>query len=142
MRREPLPQDVQLEILYCGVCHSDLHTVRNEWKGTTFPVVPGHEIVGRVTAVGNAVRKFKVGDPAAVGVIVDSDRVWEEFGREDPYYSVCTDDRFRGARLDEDARSQFFASGDEHVANVLAVIQSRPEVRNAVDVVRDASGML
>jgi uncharacterized zinc-type alcohol dehydrogenase-like protein len=73
-RREPLPQDVQIEILYCGVCHSDLHTVRNEWKGTTFPVVPGHEIVGRVTAVGNEVKRFKPGDLAAVGCIVDSCR--------------------------------------------------------------------
>jgi alcohol dehydrogenase (NADP+) len=73
-RREPLPQDVQLEILYCGVCHSDLHTVRNEWKGTTFPVVPGHEIVGRVTAVGGEVKRFKPGDLAAVGCMVDSCR--------------------------------------------------------------------
>jgi uncharacterized zinc-type alcohol dehydrogenase-like protein len=73
-RREPLPQDVQIEILYCGVCHSDLHTVRNEWKGTTYPVVPGHEIVGRVTAVGNEVKRFKPGDLAAVGCLVDSCR--------------------------------------------------------------------
>ena len=73
-RREPLSQDVQLEILYCGVCHSDLHTVRNEWSGTTYPAVPGHEIVGRVTAVGNEVKRFKVGDIAAVGCMVDSDR--------------------------------------------------------------------
>jgi uncharacterized zinc-type alcohol dehydrogenase-like protein len=73
-RREPLPQDVQLEILYCGVCHSDLHTVRNEWNNTTFPVVPGHEIVGRVTAVGSEVTRFKVGDLAAVGCMVDSCR--------------------------------------------------------------------
>jgi uncharacterized zinc-type alcohol dehydrogenase-like protein len=73
-RREPLPQDVQLEVLYCGVCHSDLHTVRNEWKGTTFPVVPGHEIVGRVTAVGGEVKRFKPGDLAAVGCMVDSCR--------------------------------------------------------------------
>jgi len=73
-RREPLPQDVQLEILYCGVCHSDLHTVRNEWTNTTYPVVPGHEIVGRVTAVGSEVRRFKVGDLAAVGCMVDSCR--------------------------------------------------------------------
>jgi len=73
-RREPLPQDVQLEILYCGVCHSDLHTVRNEWKGTTYPVVPGHEIVGRVTAVGSEVTRFKPGDLAAVGCLVDSCR--------------------------------------------------------------------
>ncbi len=73
-RREPLPQDVQLEILFCGVCHSDLHTVRNEWQNTTYPAVPGHEIVGRVTAVGDEVRRFKVGDLAAVGCMVDSDR--------------------------------------------------------------------
>lgn len=73
-RREPLPQDVQLEILYCGVCHSDLHTVRNEWKGTIFPVVPGHEIVGRVSAVGGEVKRFKPGDIAAVGCMVDSCR--------------------------------------------------------------------
>ena len=73
-RREPLPQDVQLEILFCGVCHSDLHTVRNEWKGTTYPAVPGHEIVGRVTAVGDEVKRFKAGDLAAVGCMVDSDR--------------------------------------------------------------------
>jgi len=73
-RREPLPEDVQLEIIYCGVCHSDLHTVRNEWSGTTYPAVPGHEIVGRVTAVGSDVKGFKVGDIAAVGCMVDSDR--------------------------------------------------------------------
>jgi uncharacterized zinc-type alcohol dehydrogenase-like protein len=73
-RREPLPQDVQLEILYCGVCHSDLHTVRNEWKNITYPVVPGHEIVGRVTAVGSEVKRFKPGDLAAVGCMVDSCR--------------------------------------------------------------------
>ncbi|HEY2498140.1 MAG TPA: NAD(P)-dependent alcohol dehydrogenase [Candidatus Angelobacter sp.] len=74
VRREPLPQDVQLEILYCGVCHSDLHTVRNEWQNSTYPVVPGHEIVGRVTAVGSEVKRFKPGDLAAVGCMVDSCR--------------------------------------------------------------------
>jgi uncharacterized zinc-type alcohol dehydrogenase-like protein len=71
-RREPGPRDVRMEILYCGVCHSDLHTARNEWKGTTYPVVPGHEIVGRVTQVGNQVSGFKPGDLAAVGCMVDS----------------------------------------------------------------------
>src|SRR5207248_11156580 len=69
-RRELGPEDVQIEILYCGVCHSDLHQVRNEWSGvmpTVYPCVPGHEIVGRVTKVGSAVSKFKLGDLAAVG---------------------------------------------------------------------------
>jgi alcohol dehydrogenase (NADP+) len=74
-RRSPLPQDVQIEILYCGVCHSDLHQVRNEWQSvmpTVYPCVPGHEIVGRVVNVGSAVKKFKPGDLAAVGCMVDS----------------------------------------------------------------------
>jgi len=73
-RREPLPSDVEIEILFCGVCHSDLHFARNEWGMTTYPLVPGHEILGRVTRVGNKVRKFNVGDIAAVGCLVDSCR--------------------------------------------------------------------
>ncbi|HWE94078.1 MAG TPA: NAD(P)-dependent alcohol dehydrogenase [Tepidisphaeraceae bacterium] len=73
-RRDPGPTDVQIEILYCGVCHSDLHTARNEWKNTTYPVVPGHEIVGRVTKVGAKVKGFKAGDMAGVGCLVDSCR--------------------------------------------------------------------
>jgi alcohol dehydrogenase (NADP+) len=71
-RREPLPRDVHLEILFCGVCHSDLHTVRSEWGRTTYPVVPGHEIVGRVVRVGAEVTGFKPGDLAAVGCMVES----------------------------------------------------------------------
>ena len=77
-RRSPRAQDVEIEILYCGVCHSDLHQVRNEWKEvmpTTYPCVPGHEIVGRVVKAGSAVKKFKEGDIAAVGCMVDSCRV-------------------------------------------------------------------
>jgi len=73
-RREPRPNDVQLDILYCGVCHSDIHMARNEWKQTIYPIVPGHEIVGKVTAVGDKVTKFKRGDVAGVGVMVDSCR--------------------------------------------------------------------
>jgi len=73
-RREPTDRDVQIKILYCGVCHSDLHFVRNEWGFTQYPAVPGHEIIGRVTALGNAVRKFKVGDLVGVGCLVDSCR--------------------------------------------------------------------
>lgn len=76
-RREVLPHDVQIEILFCGICHSDLHVIRNDWGGTTYPVVPGHEIVGRVTKVGDQASKFKVGDMAAIGCIVDSCRQCE-----------------------------------------------------------------
>jgi len=75
-RRAATPRDVQIEILFCGICHSDLHTVRNEWSSvmpTVYPVVPGHEIVGRVTKVGGEVGKFKVGDLVGVGCLVDSD---------------------------------------------------------------------
>jgi uncharacterized zinc-type alcohol dehydrogenase-like protein len=73
-RRKPTTHDVEIEILYCGVCHSDLHTARNEWHGTVYPCVPGHEIVGRIVSVGDHVKKFKVGDLAAVGCMVDSCR--------------------------------------------------------------------
>ena len=76
-RRGPTEHDVQMEILFCGICHSDLHQVRNEWSGvmpTVYPIVPGHEIVGRVTKVGSEVNKYKPGDLAAVGCLVDSDR--------------------------------------------------------------------
>jgi alcohol dehydrogenase (NADP+) len=75
-RRDPTEHDVQIEILFCGICHSDLHAVRNEWSSimpTVYPIVPGHEIVGRVTKVGSAVTKYKPGDLAAVGCLVDSD---------------------------------------------------------------------
>jgi len=80
-RRDPTERDVQIELLFCGICHSDLHQARNEWSGfmpTVYPCVPGHEIVGRVTKVGSAVKKFKPGDLAAVGCLVDSDRTCPE----------------------------------------------------------------
>lgn len=73
-RREVQPKDVEIDILYCGVCHSDLHTARNDWGGTKYPAVPGHEIIGRITKVGSEVTKFKVGDLAGVGCLVDSCR--------------------------------------------------------------------
>ena len=77
-RREPGPSDVQMDILYCGVCHSDLHFARNEWGFTQYPAVPGHEIIGRVTKVGSGVSKFKVGDLVGVGCLVDSCRTCPE----------------------------------------------------------------
>jgi uncharacterized zinc-type alcohol dehydrogenase-like protein len=76
-RRDPTEHDVQVKVLFCGICHSDLHHVRNHWRNlmpTVYPIVPGHEIVGRVTKVGSAVTKYKPGDVAAVGTMVDSDR--------------------------------------------------------------------
>jgi alcohol dehydrogenase (NADP+) len=76
-RREVTAKDVEIDILYCGVCHSDIHTARNEWPGTRYPNVSGHEIVGRVTKVGSGATKFKVGDLAAVGCMVDSCRQCE-----------------------------------------------------------------
>src|SRR5580692_12799107 len=105
-RRDPTEQDVQIEILYCGVCHSDLHQVRNEWEGvlpTVYPCVPGHEIVGRVVKAGSAVKKFKEGDLAAVGCMVDSDRVCpncragnEQFCDSMPTFTYNAEDKHLG----------------------------------------------
>jgi len=72
--RDPDPQEIEIQILYCGICHTDVHQARNEWAGTTYPCVPGHEIVGRITKTGSRVKKFKPGDLAAVGCMVDSCR--------------------------------------------------------------------
>jgi alcohol dehydrogenase (NADP+) len=80
-RREPGPNDVQFEILYCGVCHSDIHQARNEWGNSIYPMIPGHEIVGRVTNVGHLVKKFKKGDLAGVGCLVDSCQQCENCAR-------------------------------------------------------------
>ncbi|HTE33539.1 MAG TPA: alcohol dehydrogenase catalytic domain-containing protein, partial [Chryseolinea sp.] len=74
-RREVGPHDIQIEIQYCGVCHSDLHQIKNDWFPGVFPMVPGHEIVGRITKVGDHVKKFKTGDLAGVGCMVDSCQV-------------------------------------------------------------------
>lgn len=105
-RREPGPTDVQIDILFCGVCHSDLHQVRNEWEQmmpTVYPCVPGHEIVGRVVKVGNAVKKFKEGDLAALGCLVDSDRTCpncrsgnEQFCDSMPTFTYNAEDKHLG----------------------------------------------
>ena len=102
-RRDPGPQDVQIEILFCGVCHSDLHTVRNEWTNTTYPVVPGHEIIGRVAKAGAQVRKFKEGDLAAVGCMVASDRLCascqaglEQYCESGPTFTYNSEDKHLG----------------------------------------------
>ena len=105
-RRAPLPKDVQIEILYCGVCHSDVHTVHNDWVAimpTTYPCVPGHEIVGRVMKTGSAVTRFKEGDLAAVGCMVDSDRTCEscregeeQFCASQPIFTYNAPDKHLG----------------------------------------------
>ncbi len=102
-RREPTPSDVAIDILYCGVCHSDIHFARNEWGMTTYPVVPGHEILGRVTKVGNKVKKFKTGDLAAVGCLVDSCRTCdhckknlEQFCLNTPTFTYSGQDKHSG----------------------------------------------
>ncbi|HXX68958.1 MAG TPA: alcohol dehydrogenase catalytic domain-containing protein, partial [Polyangiaceae bacterium] len=77
-RRDVSARDVQFDVLFCGICHSDLHAARNDWGHTQFPLVPGHEIIGRVTSVGRAVTKHKAGDLVAVGCLVDSDRTCDE----------------------------------------------------------------
>ena len=106
-RREPLPTDVQIEILYCGVCHSDLHQARDEWNQfvpTQYPCVPGHEIVGRVTRVGDKVGKFKAGDFAAVGCMVDSCRACpncaqglEQYCNQFPTFTYNSADKHSGS---------------------------------------------
>ena len=102
-RREPTPTDVAIDILFCGVCHSDLHFARNEWGMTTYPIVPGHEILGRVTKVGGKVKKFKVGDIAAVGCLVDSCRTCssctrslEQFCLNKPVFTYGGEDKHSG----------------------------------------------
>lgn len=104
-RREPGPNDVEIEILYCGVCHSDLHQARDEWHNTVYPCVPGHEIVGRVTRVGSAVQKFKAGDHAAVGCMVDSCRTCpncragqEQYCLSFPTFTYNSEDKALGGR--------------------------------------------
>lgn len=102
-RRDPKPGDVDLEILYCGVCHSDIHQARNEWKNTIYPCVPGHEIVGRVARTGPGVTKFKEGDLAAVGCMVDSCRACpscqageEQYCNEIPVFTYNGPDKHLG----------------------------------------------
>jgi alcohol dehydrogenase (NADP+) len=102
-RRDPRDQDVHIKILYCGVCHSDLHIARNEWGETKYPIVPGHEIIGRVTKAGSRVKKFKEGDIAAVGPVVDSCRACnhcrqglEQFCQDGPVFTFGSPDKISG----------------------------------------------
>jgi uncharacterized zinc-type alcohol dehydrogenase-like protein len=131
-RRDPGPQDVQIEIMYCGVCHSDLHQVRNEWDGagmpTTYPCVPGHEIVGRAVKLGRDVRKFKEGDLVAVGCMVDSDRTCvhcregQEQFCDNVVFTYNADDKHLGGKT--------FGGYSESIVVDEAFVLKVPQVKN------------
>ena len=104
-RRSPRPDDVVIEVLYCGVCHSDLHNVRNDWGNAKYPMVPGHEIIGRVVEVGSQVTRFKAGDSVGVGCMVDScqhcgpcGKGWEQYCEKGSTYTYNHNDRIDGSR--------------------------------------------
>jgi alcohol dehydrogenase (NADP+) len=112
-RRDVGSHDVQIEILYCGVCHSDLHTVRSEWQGTTYPCVPGHEIVGRVMKVGPHVKKFKAGDIAGVGCMVDSCRTCANC--EENLEQFCSDTTFTYNSPDKQLGGKTFGGYSQNI---------------------------
>lgn len=125
-RRSPGPRDVSIDILFCGVCHSDLHTARGEWEDVTFPVVPGHEIVGRVVAVGGQVKRFAVGEHVGVAVMVDSCRKCvscgeglEQYCEESPTFTYNSEDPHFPGRMTYGGYSKHIVV-DEHFVLRLA----------------------
>jgi alcohol dehydrogenase (NADP+) len=123
-RRTVTPNDVEIEILFCGICHSDLHQVKNDFGGAMYPIVPGHEIVGRITAIGNHVTKFKVGDLAAVGCIVDTCRTchycvegFEQFCVEGMTFSFNSIDKTYGGHT-FGGFSESIVTDEKYVLNV------------------------
>lgn len=134
-RRTPRSNDVVMEILYCGVCHSDLHQVRNDWHGTTYPIVPGHEIIGRVIEVGPGVKKFKQGDLAAIGCMVDSclqcdqcEKGNEQYCREGNTQTYNSPDRIDGQNT-YGGYSKHIIAREEfvlHVADTLDISRAAP----------------
>ena len=128
-RRSLLPHDIEMNILYCGICHSDLHSIRNDWGGTMYPIVPGHEMVGKITSIGEHVTKFKVGDVAAIGCIVDScesceycESDLEQFCDEGATYSFGSPDKLTG-------KHTFGGFSEKYVCNEKYVLKM-PEFEN------------
>ena len=124
-RRDVGKHDVQIEILYCGVCHSDLHTIRSEWQGTTYPCVPGHEIVGRVVKVGAHVKKFKAGDTAGVGCMVDSCRTCTNC--QEDLEQFCPDTVFTYNSPDKQPGSVTFGGYSEQIVVDEAFVLQIPD---------------
>jgi len=121
-RREPGPHDVVLDVLFCGVCHSDIHQARDEWSGAVFPMVPGHEIVGRVVRVGGDVQKFVVGDIAGIGCMVDSCRVCTSCVAGDEHFcETGGSPTYNGTEMDRVTRTQGGYSSQIVVAEDFAV---------------------
>ena len=123
-RRALQPHDVEFDILYCGICHSDLHQIKNDFGGTTFPIVPGHEMVGRVTRIGNQVTTFKVGELGAVGCIVDSCQKCdscheglEQFCEQFPTFSINSPDKYLGG-VTLGGFSETYVCEDKYVLHV------------------------
>ncbi len=121
-RRELLAHDVEMEVLYCGICHSDLHAVRNDWGGTTYPIVPGHEIVGKVSRIGGEVTRFMVGDVVAVGCIVDScgkcqhcEHDLEQFCEAGVTYSFNSPDKHLAGKMTYGGFSETLVTEDQYV---------------------------
>jgi len=130
-RRDPRADDVTVDILYCGVCHSDLHTARNEWHGTSYPVVPGHEIIGKVSAVGDQVSQFKVGDMVGVGCMVDScrhcaacEQGLEQYCAELPTFTYNSKDRHDG-RVTFGGYSERIVVSDKFVLHLPAALDPK-----------------
>ncbi len=129
-RREPGPQDVQIDILYCGVTHSDLHQVRNEWQDlmpTVYPCVPGHEIVGRIVKAGSAVKKFKEGDLAAVGCMVDS-------------CGVCANCRAGDEQFCDQMPTFTYNARDKHLGGVTYGAATAPLLCAGITILRCVTG--
>src|SRR5690554_2757336 len=134
-RRELRPDDVAIEIDYCGVCHSDLHTVENDWGGSQYPVVPGHEIIGRVTAVGQDVTRYQPGDLVGVGCMVDSCRTCsacdsglEQYCIEGSTMTYGSLDRHDGT-VTHDGYSEKIVVSDRFVVRVPENLDPRSEER-------------
>lgn len=124
-RRELQPNDVEFEVLYCGICHSDLHQIHNDFGHTVFPIVPGHEIVGRITKIGNQVTDFKVGELAAVGCIVDScqkcqhcEESQEQYCDSFPTFSFNSPDKYLEGKMTYGGFSKYYVCEDKYVLHM------------------------